>query len=82
MLDVLIANGKIIDGTGSPWLSGAVGVEAGRIRMLRGDVSGVQAKRYIDARGKVVCPGFIDMHAHSGWSCSATHATSRRSTRA
>ena len=66
MLDVLIANGKIIDGTGSPWLSGAVGVEAGRIRMLRGDVSGVQAKRYIDARGKVVCPGFIDMHAHSG----------------
>ncbi len=66
MLDVLIANGKVIDGTGSPWLSGAVGVEGGRIRMLRGDVSGVEARRVIDATGKVVCPGFIDMHAHSG----------------
>src|SRR5205823_5035292 len=36
------------------------------LRVLRGDVTGVQARRVIDATGKVVCPGFVDMHAHSG----------------
>ncbi len=65
MLDVLIANGLIVDGTGSAGFYGAVGVEGDTVRILRGDVSSVQAARTIDATGHVVCPGFIDVHAHS-----------------
>ncbi len=66
MLDLLIANGSIVDGTGNPGFYGAVGVDGEAVRILRGDVSGVQAARTIDATGHVVSPGFIDMHAHSG----------------
>jgi N-acyl-D-amino-acid deacylase len=66
MLDLLIRDGLIIDGTGNPGFYGAVGVEGEQVRILRGDLSGVQAARVIDATGLIVCPGFIDMHAHSG----------------
>jgi N-acyl-D-amino-acid deacylase len=66
VLDLLIANGMIVDGTGNPGFYGAVGVEGERVRVLRGDVAGVAAARVIDATGRIVCPGFIDMHAHSG----------------
>ncbi len=66
MLDLLIRGGLIIDGTGNPGFYGAVGVEGDRVRILRGDVSALEAARVIDAGGRVVCPGFIDMHAHSG----------------
>ncbi|MFQ5874094.1 MAG: amidohydrolase family protein, partial [Dehalococcoidia bacterium] len=55
-----------IDGTGSAWYYGGVGVEGGRVQIFHGDVSSVQATRVIDAKDCVVCPGFIDMHAHSG----------------
>ena len=66
MLDLLIVNGLIIDGTGSPGYRGAVGVEDGVVRVFRGDTSAVEAERVIDATDHVVCPGFTDMHAHSG----------------
>jgi N-acyl-D-amino-acid deacylase len=66
MLDLLIRGGLIADGTGSPGFRGAVGVDRERVRILRGDLAGVEAERVIDATGRVVCPGFIDMHAHSG----------------
>jgi N-acyl-D-amino-acid deacylase len=66
MLDLLIRGGLIIDGTGNPGFYGAVGVDGERVCVLRGDLSGVEAGRVIDAEGRVVCPGFIDMHAHSG----------------
>jgi N-acyl-D-amino-acid deacylase len=66
VLDLLIRDGLIIDGTGNPGFYGAVGVERERVVILRGDLAGVEARRAIDARGRVVCPGFIDMHAHSG----------------
>ena len=66
MLDLLVRNGYIIDGTGNPGYYGAVAVEGERVVILRGDLAGVQSNRTIDATGKVVCPGFIDMHAHSG----------------
>ncbi len=65
-MDLLITGGLVIDGSGNPGFYGAVGVEGDRVRVLRGDVSGVQASRVLDASGKVVCPGFIDVHAHSG----------------
>jgi N-acyl-D-amino-acid deacylase len=66
VLDLLIASGLILDGTGSPGYYAAVGIEGETVRLLRGDVSSVQAARTIDATGHVVSPGFIDMHAHTG----------------
>ena len=66
MLDLLIQNGMIIDGTGNPGYYGSIGVEDGKVRVFRGTVRDTEATRTIDATGMVVCPGFIDMHAHSG----------------
>ena len=66
MLDLLIKNGFIIDGSGSPGFYGAVGVDKETLSILRGDVSSVQSDYEIDAVGRVVCPGFIDLHSHTG----------------
>src|SRR5947207_5041256 len=65
-LDLLITNARIIDGTGAPAVTGAVGVRDGRITAV-GRVSG-PATRTIDAGGKVLAPGFIDPHSHSDFS--------------
>ena len=62
--DVVIVNGHIIDGTGSPWYSGQVGIRAGRIAAI-GNLEGAPRKQTIDAHGKVVAPGFIDMLGQS-----------------
>jgi len=62
--DVVIRNGRIIDGTGSPWYSGDVGIINGRIAQI-GVLTDAPAKRVIDAQGKVVAPGFIDMLGQS-----------------
>jgi N-acyl-D-amino-acid deacylase len=66
MFDLLIKNGQIIDGTANPGYFGAVAVTGDRLQVLRGDISVVKAKKIIDAAGRVVCPGFIDIHSHSG----------------
>src|SRR5579872_4921988 len=62
--DLVIRNGHIIDGTGSPWYSGDIAIRGGRIAAL-GKLDGASAKRTIDARGMVVAPGFIDMLGQS-----------------
>ena len=66
MLDILITNGLVIDGTASPGFYAAVGVRGDAVSIHRGDVSALEAARTIDAEGKVVCPGFIDLHSHAG----------------
>ena len=66
MLDLLITGGRILDGTGNPGFYGSVGIDGDTVSIFRGDASHLEAKRTIDATGKVVCPGFIDVHAHSG----------------
>ena len=66
MLDLLIQDGLIIDGSGNPGYYGSVGVEDGKLSVFRGAARDLEAARVIDASGMVVCPGFIDMHAHSG----------------
>jgi N-acyl-D-amino-acid deacylase len=62
--DLVIRNGRIIDGTGSPWFSGDVGIRDGRIAAI-GRLQGAKAKRTVDAGGSVVAPGFIDMLGQS-----------------
>jgi N-acyl-D-amino-acid deacylase len=57
--DVLIRNGKILDGTGNPWYLGDVGIRGDRIVAI-GKLSNATAKKTIDAAGKIVSPGFID----------------------
>lgn len=62
--DVVILHGHIIDGTGSPWYAGDVGIRDGHIAAI-GDLAGASTKKTIDAHGMVVAPGFIDMLGQS-----------------
>jgi len=62
--DIVITNGHIIDGTGSPWYSGDVGIRGGKISAI-GNLSAAPRTRTIDAQSKVVAPGFIDMLGQS-----------------
>lgn len=61
--DVLIRNGRIIDGTGNSWYYGDVAVKEGKI-IATGRLNGYTAARTIDATGLIVAPGFIDVHGH------------------
>ena len=62
MLDVLIRNGRVVDGTGAPARRADVAIRGDRIAAL-GEV-GEDARLVIDAEGRVVCPGFVDVHTH------------------
>jgi N-acyl-D-amino-acid deacylase len=64
MLDVVIRNGQLIDGSGNPWFRADVGILDGRVASI-GVLGDELARRVIDASGLCVCPGFVDMHAHS-----------------
>lgn len=61
--DVLIRNARVIDGTGNPWFHASVAVKNGRIAAI-GRLEGAAAARVIDAAGRVLAPGFIDVHTH------------------
>jgi N-acyl-D-amino-acid deacylase len=62
--DIVLANGKIVDGCGNPWFRGDVGIHDGRIRRIAppGTLQGAQT---IDVDGRFVAPGFVDVHTHS-----------------
>ena len=62
MADVIIRNGRVIDGTGNPWFRADVSIKGDRIQQI-GQIRG-DAPTVIDAQDMCVCPGFIDMHAH------------------
>src|SRR6202162_4923007 len=62
--DIVIINGHIIDGTGSPWYSGDIGIRDGKIAAI-GNLAAAPRTRTIDAAGKVIAPGFIDMLGQS-----------------
>jgi len=64
MLDILIKNGVVVDGTGQPAFKADVGIVAGRIAVVAEDI-GQEAKRTIQAQGLHLAPGFIDAHTHS-----------------
>lgn len=61
--ELIIAGGTVIDGSGAAGVCADIAVDAGRISRI-GDLSGVAAARTIDATGKIVTPGFIDLHTH------------------
>jgi len=61
--DLLIRNARVVDGTGNPWFHADVAVKGGRIAGI-GKFPSASADRTIDARGRVVAPGFIDVHTH------------------
>ncbi|HXY49380.1 MAG TPA: D-aminoacylase [Terriglobales bacterium] len=62
--DIVITHGHIIDGTGSPWYSGDIGIRAGKIAAIS-NLADAPREQTIDARGRVVAPGFIDMLGQS-----------------
>jgi dihydroorotase/N-acyl-D-amino-acid deacylase len=66
--DVLIRHGRVVDGSGNPWVYADVGIIGDRVAFVGRAAEGVTARQIIDARGKVVAPGFIDMLGQSEFS--------------
>jgi dihydroorotase/N-acyl-D-amino-acid deacylase len=66
-IDILITGGRVVAGTGNPWCYGDVAIQGDRIAAVAppGLISRDQAGEVVDARGMVVCPGFIDIQSHS-----------------
>jgi len=63
--DLIVRNGRIVDGTGNPWFYGDLAVRGDRIVAIGKIADTAAAARVIDAKGLIVVPGFIDMHSHS-----------------
>ena len=61
--DILIKNGRIVDGAGNPWFYGDVAIKKNKIVAV-GNLEKYRAKKVIDAQKKIVAPGFIDVHTH------------------
>ncbi|MBI3976965.1 MAG: D-aminoacylase [Chloroflexi bacterium] len=70
MFDCLIVNGRVVDGTGSPWFPADVGIRNGKIAAI-GKLAGTAAAQTVDATGLVVTPGFVDVHNHSDFTLLA-----------
>ncbi|MBI2942267.1 MAG: amidohydrolase family protein [Chloroflexi bacterium] len=70
MLDILIRDGRVVDGTGQPAYPADVAIQGDRIVAVE-RLPGAAARRVVDAAGKVVCPGFVDAHSHTDWSIQA-----------
>ncbi|MCI0549135.1 MAG: D-aminoacylase [Candidatus Rokubacteria bacterium] len=66
MLDLKVMDARLVDGTGAPAVRADLGVEGDRIAAV-GDLGRERAGRTLAARGRVLTPGFIDMHSHSDW---------------
>jgi N-acyl-D-amino-acid deacylase len=64
MFDLMVRNGHVVDGTGSPWFKADLGIKDGKIVRV-GSFGSAGADKIIDATGLVVSPGFIDIHSHS-----------------
>jgi len=63
-MDIIIKNGRIIDGTGNPWFKADLAIEGGKIIDI-GVLDSLKGEKVINAKGLVICPGFIDIHSHA-----------------
>lgn len=61
--DILIKNGRIIDGTGNSWFYGDIAIRKGKIQAV-GNLGKIKSKQVIDAQQMIISPGFIDVHTH------------------
>ena len=61
--DVVVTNGRIVDGTGNPWFRADIGIRKGRIVRV-GRINPIEGKSVVDAKDRIVAPGFIDVHTH------------------
>ena len=68
MLDILVTGGEIYDGTGAPPVRADLGITGDKIQLLSTSADPASAGRVIDATGKAVCPGFINILSHSYYS--------------
>ncbi len=64
-LDLILRNGRVVDGSGNPWYRADIGIQGDRIVAI-GDLSGSTADHDLDVEGRLVTPGFIDTHSHAG----------------
>ena len=62
--DLLIQGGRVLDGSGNPWFYADIGIRGGRVAEI-GRLAGREAARVIKANGRIVAPGFIDIHSHA-----------------
>jgi N-acyl-D-amino-acid deacylase len=62
--DLVLKNGRILDGCGNPWFWGDLAIQTGRVAQI-GPSGTLQGKRLIDVEGRYIAPGFIDIHTHS-----------------
>ena len=77
MIDLLIKNGTLIDGTGQPRFQADLAIQGDRIQQI-GDFADAEAKQTIDATDKIVAPGFVDVHNHSdAWLLKKRNFTSK-----
>ena len=82
MLDLLITGATVHDGDGSPARRADVGVEGGRIATVEPTLEGASAAEVVEADGLVLCPGFVDLHAHTALAPFDDPRLPRRSARA
>ena len=75
--DVIVRNGRILDGSGNPWFRADVAIDGDRIVRI-GNMDGATAARVVDASGLYVAPGFIDLHSHADRAMTSEHAEARR----
>jgi len=75
--DILIRDGRVLDGTGNDWFHADVGVVGDEIVAV-GDLQGAEARRVIEAEGLYVAPGFIDVHSHADRAMTSDHVEARQ----
>ena len=75
--DILIKGGHVIDGSGNPWFAADVGIRGATIVAV-GKLTGATATRTIDAAGKLITPGFIDLHSHASQGLASDDVRRRR----
>src|SRR5690349_3305039 len=79
MLDLIIKNGVLIDGVKTPRYQADIGIQGERIVQI-GNLNAADARQTIDATGKIVAPGFVDVHNHSdAWLLKTPHLFSKTS---